>query len=176
MSTIRQQRLIADEERLRALLAANRERISLVSAEGRPPERYVLQCHCVSVVALQRGRARFGDTHVLRVLLPPDYPLGSPPRAYIDTPIRHPHVFTSRQEVCIGHKRVITEYLDAFVARMFDLLRYDPDNLNPLSPADTEALTWALKHRDSLPLDTHALVLPSMGAPAEPTIVWKDRS
>lgn len=175
MSDIRNRRLAADRDRLTALAQANRGRLTIVTTSGTPPESYTIECQCRSVVALHRGRARYGDTHRLAIQLPPEYPLGSPPRATVLTPIRHPHVFVGSQAVCIGYRRQVSEFLDAFVIRLYNILRYDPDYMDPGSPADSEAMKWALNNEDLFPLDPCALVLPGQPA-ARPAIVWHDRS
>jgi len=173
VSTVRERRLLADADRVRALVAANPDRLELIQVEGRPPTRYVIELRCRSVVSLGMVRVQYGDVHQLAIELPPDYPLGSPPRAKVLTPIRHPHVFRNTQEVCIGYKRLVTEFLDAFVCRMYDLLRYDPKGLDPRSPADYEAMQWALHNKGRLPLDSCALRMPGQ-EPERPAIVWKD--
>jgi len=173
LNELRRQRLISDEERLRALAALNPDRLIIQTTKGNPPDSYEIVLQCKTVTALRGGAPVYGSRHVLRVTLPPSYPLQARPHAAYLTPVRNPHVFPSR-DVCIGSKGSLTEFLDAFVRRMYDVLRYDPEYIDPDSPADRDAMAWAQQNMHLLPLDATPLCVPGLGE-EPPTILWRNR-
>jgi ubiquitin-protein ligase len=175
--TLRERRLATDAERVRNLAAANPGRLDIKAVVGAPPHQYDILLECRSVLRLRSGRPVYGDAHTLRVVLPSGYPLEEPARASVLTPIFHPHVFKGSNVVCVGTQRTVSEFLDAFVRRMFDVLRFDPQYLNPNSPANREAMEWAAKSGHLFPLDPAGLRLAGGGdVLAPPAIVWVDRA
>lgn len=171
MNRIRNQRLSADHQKLLALVESNGDRLAIQSIQGTPPYRYEVTIRCKSVVAFRGGRPVYGENHMVRISLPPGYPLQDRPRATLLTPIAHPHIFSNR-DVCIGSQGSVTEFLDAFVRRLYDILRYDPRYLDPRSPANLPAMEWAQLNRHLFPLDPWELRAPGIGKPEPPPIVW----
>ena len=177
MSTLRERRLATDAGRVRSLVAANPNRLDVRAVVGSPPHQYDITVKCKSVLQLRSGRPVYGRSHTLRVVLPSGYPLQDSARASVLTPIYHPHVFKGSNIVCVGSQRAVSEFLDAFVRRMFDVLRYDPRYLDPKSPANAEAMEWAMGSAHLFPLEPAGLRLAGGDdAPGPPPIVWVDQT
>ncbi|MCX7801263.1 MAG: hypothetical protein N2109_13105, partial [Fimbriimonadales bacterium] len=88
------------------------------------------------------------------------------------TPLVHPHVFQSG-EVCTGYARSVSEFLDLFVVRLYNLIRWDPSLMNPHSPADHGALLLWESGSIRCPLD-EPLVLTSDDRTPAPAMEWTD--
>jgi ubiquitin-protein ligase len=171
MSQVRRQRLENDFERLKMLAGRSQGRIEIESRRGDPPEDYVLVLRCRSLERIENGLPVFRDTHKVRIVLMPDYPsVGVGPRARMMTPVFHPHIF-SDGHVCMGSVVQTSEFLDDFVLRLGEILRFRPDLVDPTSAARTEAMAWALGNMRLFPTDAAALdVTPE----PEPALSWRN--
>ena len=165
----------ADLERLRKLAAANPGRIEIVAVEGEPPSTIRFRLNCQSVVELPAaGQPVLGNRHLLRVQFGQRYPL-EPPLVYVESPIANPHVFPTTRRICIGAAWTPSETLDLFVQRVWAILAWDPQIIDPNSPANLTALKWSEDHRHRLPIEPARLR--SANAPvvsdARPRVNWR---
>lgn len=165
----------ADLERLRELAAANPGRIEIVATEGEPPAMIRFRLNCQSVIELPAtGQLVLGGRHTLRVHFGQRYPL-EPPLVYVESPIANPHVFPTTRRICIGAAWTPSETLDLFVQRVWAILAWDPQVIDPGSPANMTALKWSEDHRDRLPIEP--IRLRNAGAlveaEAKPRLSWR---
>lgn len=153
MANPRENRLKTDYQKLQAAVAVSGGDIRLVRASGSPPTRYVIEFHCPSLFREPGGRLSSRQVHQVEISLGAEYPLpGGRPTARLITPVFNPHVFESGT-ICLGEWKP-TETLDVLVLRIGALLQWDPKVLNPHSPANHEAMNWAMQHPEKLPLGT----------------------
>ncbi len=165
----------ADLERLRELAAANPGRIEIVAVEGEPPTMIRFRLNCQSITELPAtGQPVLGNHHTLRVHFGQRYPL-EPPLVYVESPIANPHVFPTTRRICIGAAWIPSETLDLFVQRVWAILAWDPQIIDPGSPANMTALKWSEDHRDRLPIEP--IRLRNAGTPvradAKPRLSWR---
>jgi ubiquitin-protein ligase len=182
MSSVRERRLWTDFERLQALIARSTGRIGILSCRGEPPDEYVIGFKSRSITRLERSGPVYGDHHRVWIKLPPNYPgLQGRPMARFITQISHPHVYTNL-EVCMGNRHVVSEFLDAFVMRIAEIIRYSPEYIDARSVANGEAMKWVRVNWQALPLDkpymakvTAEEVQPRLEKEAEPADVsWRN--
>ncbi|MET0507707.1 MAG: ubiquitin-conjugating enzyme E2 [Burkholderiaceae bacterium] len=129
----------ADVERLRALAAASRGRLTLIEAAptGGAPIRFEVRCR---TAVSNEYPARAAERVLMRVNLPARYPFERP-TVTIESPIFHPNVFPSGV-VCQGERWIASESLDLLVRRMIRLATFDPAHVNPASAANRSAASW----------------------------------
>jgi hypothetical protein len=132
-------RLAADIDRLRALAAAARDRITLVALPAAGSPRFVLDLGFATAGSSAYPAER-RTTSRLVIDLPARYPF-MPPSAFITTPIFHPNVYPSGL-VCLGTKWLPSEGMDLFVRRIAQLVTFDPLIVNAQSAANPSALHW----------------------------------
>lgn len=133
-------RLAADSERLRALAAASRGRITLLALPAPGSPRFVLDLGFVTAGSSAYPGSDRRTTSRLTIDLPARYPF-MPPSATITTPIFHPNVYPSGL-VCLGTKWLPSEGMDLFVRRIAQLVTFDPLIVNIHSAANPAALHW----------------------------------
>ncbi len=126
-------RLAADSDRLRALAAASRGRITLVALPTPGSPRFVLDLGFVTAGSSAYPAERRTNTRLV-IDLPARYPF-MPPAATIATPIFHPNVYPSGL-VCLGTKWLPSEGMDLFVRRIAQLVTFDPLIVNAQSAAN----------------------------------------
>ncbi|MFN3682356.1 MAG: hypothetical protein ACK41F_00310 [Fimbriimonadaceae bacterium] len=173
MADVRTTRLRNDEQRLRQLVAANPGRLAILSTQGNPPHTYEILFRVRGIVGWNLGGPRFGNEHRAIIRIPPTYPsAGVSAEVRFQTPLLHPHVFSSGA-VCTGYSRSVSEFLDLFVVRVYNVIRWDPALMNPASPADLSCLRRFQRGEVRTPLD-EPLLLPS-ATPSKPSILWMDQ-
>ena len=72
------ERLASDQQKLEALVESNPEIVSIASATGRPPYRYLLELRCRGIGHVSAGQPVFRETHAVEILLGPEYPFREP--------------------------------------------------------------------------------------------------
>jgi ubiquitin-protein ligase len=168
MANPRENRLKADYQKLQAAADQSGGGLRLVRASGNPPTRYVIEFHCPSLFRETGGKLTIRQVHQVEISLGAEYPLpGGRSTARLVKPVFNPHVFESGT-ICLGEWKP-TETLDALVFRIGALLQWDPKVLNPHSPANHEAMNWALQHPEKLPLGT---VTFKAGAKQDDRVQW----
>ena len=150
MNTVRERRLSSDHERLKGLVAAQKKSLGIESAQGAPPENYVVVFDAPSIVELKENEPVLARQHRLKIEMPADYP-AVPPRVTVLGHIWHPHVWARNNVVCLGQWN-ITEPLDSLVLRLYSMLVYDLERLNWKSVANEQAALWARDHQHLFPL------------------------
>jgi hypothetical protein len=167
---MRSTRLQTDEGRITTLARQSGGRVRVESAVGRPPSKYLLELRCRGVRSVSHGRVTYGDTHLVEILLGPEYPFAEP-TVRMKTPIVHPHVWSSNK-VCLGGWKT-AEFLDLLVERLFKVIQYFPEFLDAGSVANRGAGQWAKDNMNLFPLGT---VVPGedepRGTPPKPKIVF----
>ncbi|MEJ5170858.1 MAG: hypothetical protein WHU10_07715 [Fimbriimonadales bacterium] len=172
MSDVRTTRLRNDELRLRKLVEANPRRLSILSIQGSPPHTYEILFRVKGIVGWDLRGPKFAKEHWATIRIPATYPsAGVAPEVRFQTRLLHPHVFSSGA-VCTGYSRSVSEFLDLFVVRLYNIIRWDPSLMNPASPADLECLRRFQRGEVRTPLD-EPLVL-GQDAARRPSIVWSD--
>jgi len=164
-------RLRSDRERLDALAAKSAGVITIESTTGNPPAEYLLTLRCRGLERVTATGPRYRDEHRVRIVLGRDYPLDAPTVEFL-TPISHPHVWAVHNKVCLGSWSV-AEFLDLLVIRLFRVIQYHEDVLDPTSVANGEAQEWLDEGEIDIPLGN---VIPGEARPssqAPPGITFK---
>jgi ubiquitin-protein ligase/ribosomal protein S27E len=152
MSTIRLRRLAADHQKLSAYLE-HHPRLALMTADGDPPERYVIEYRIRSLRQVGDD-LREVSRHEVEIVLPRDYPRMAP-QCRMLTPVFHPNI--APHAICVGDHWSAGEPIWGLVARIGEMLAWQSYNVK--SPLNGEAARWAEQHRDELPLDPVSLLV-----------------
>jgi ubiquitin-protein ligase len=148
MTPARLRRLQADHELMQQTFGAH-PKIQLVSAEGTPPERYVLEYRLRSLVPAEGAdEYRVGTVHRAEIFLPLDYPR-RPPFCRMTTPVFHPNI--DPQKICIGDHWSAGQSLAQLAVRIGEMLSYQSYNVK--SPLNGQAAAWTEQNLEQLPLD-----------------------
>jgi ubiquitin-protein ligase len=144
--SVRLTRLYADYEKLRRVLDGH-PRIVMRSAEGNPPERYVIE-YRVRGLEQKGEEVVYKDRFTVEILLPRNYPSESPFCRML-TPVFHPNI--SPSAICIADEATVSEPLAELVIRIGRMLCYQVYNIK--SPRNGEAAVWARENQNRLPTD-----------------------
>ena len=128
--------------------------------KGNPPyvEEYEITVNVRSIIGEE---PKHRDQHVLRITLPPSYPLKSAPKIkMVSKPyVYHPNWYPDGAW-CYG-KWAYTEGLGHHIVRMIKTLQYDPEITHVKSSANPLAKEWYIKekkkHEKWFPCDTRTL-------------------
>lgn len=140
-------RLQADHEQVLAEYGAH-ELIGIVSTEGTPPEKYVIEYRITGLVPDGESSFKRGLTHRAEVFLPLDYPR-RPPFCRMLTPVFHPNI--SPQKICIGDHWSAGQRLCELIRRIGEMILYQSYNVQ--SPLNGQAARWAEMNLQDLPLE-----------------------
>ncbi len=143
--TPRLRRLQADHQQVTAIFAAH-PHIAIVSADGEPPEKYLVEFRLAGLVPGPQG-PQPGLTHRAEVFLPMDYPR-RPPFCRMVTPVFHPNI--DPQKICIGDHWSAGQRLAHLIVRIGEMISFQSYNVK--SPLNGEAAAWAELNADRLPL------------------------
>lgn len=149
---LRARRLVADEAEMRSTFSDGRL-VRIVSAEGSPPERYVLDIAVRSFVSGSESTPPTpGELHRVEIQLTTDYPRVGP-RCRMLTPIFHPNIDASA--ICIGDHWAAGERLSDLTIRIAEMLAFQAYNIR--SPLNAVAAMWADLNPQALPTDSRDL-------------------
>ncbi len=164
----------ADLERLRDLATANPGRIDILGVDGDPPNTIRFRLNCRSITGFSGGVPSYGNGHHLRVTFGERYPMEQP-LVYLESPIWNPHIFASTRRICIGNAWSPSETLDIFIQRVWAILAWDPQVIDPGSPANMEALSWSTANQGMLPIEPTRLRTSTEQPQAtpKPRISWR---
>ena len=153
----RLRRLKADSEQLRHAFA-NFPLIKIRSAEGDPPDSYIIEFF---VKGLERMPGRREPIerhyHLAEIRLISDYPRLAP-QCKMLTPCFHPNIEPAT--ICVGDHWTAGERLVDLIVRIGELITYQAYNIK--SPLDGEAAMWADLHKRDLPVDDRNLRPPEL--------------
>ncbi len=149
---IREKRLENDFQELSRLVSSSGGKLAIVSTQGQPPNKYVIDYGCRGIESLQGNQPLFRNTHRVEIILGNTYPREKP-EAKFATTIFHPNVY-SGGKVCLGNYWTMAENLSELVIRIGKLIQYSEDVLNLKSPANSHAKAWAECNRRLFPVDT----------------------
>jgi ubiquitin-protein ligase len=160
--SIRLRRLRAEYERLLLALDGH-ERIRIVEAIGRPPERYVIEFR-VKGLTDQQGEIVERDTHLAEITLGPDYPRQMA-RCVMLTPVFHPNI--DHLAVCTQDIGAAGQTLDRMILFIGEMITFQAYNLQ--APRNGDAARWTTQNADRLPLETvnlfPAVLMPEVSTP-----------
>lgn len=159
MSNVRLRRLNADFQKL-SEYARLHPRITLVQADGDPPERYQLQYRIRSLRSVNGELEPIKD-HTVEILLPRNYPR-TPPQCRMLSPVFHPNI--APHAICVGDHWSAGESLQSIVTRIGEMLAYQSYNVK--SPLNGEAARWVEENKEDLPLDRVSLLVDEKKAAA----------
>jgi ubiquitin-protein ligase len=129
------------------------ELIRVVSSDGDPPDRYIIE---YAVRGLQRIPGRREPVprafHQAQITLGAEYPR-MPPRCRMLTPIFHPNIEPAT--ICVGDHWTAGERLVDLVVRIAELIAFQAYNIQ--SPLDAEAAMWADLNVHDLPIDQRSM-------------------
>lgn len=151
--SVRLRRLTADLRSMETAFATH-PAISIVSHEGSPPERYVVEfrvrCPLPPVAGAEPA---IGLCHRAEIFLPMDYPRRSPFCRMV-TPVHHPNV--DPQKICIGDHWSAGQSLARLVVHIAEMLCYQSYNVR--SPLNATAAVWADVRPGTFPLQADDLM------------------
>jgi ubiquitin-protein ligase len=142
----RLRRLQADFEQVSATFARH-PFVTLLQAEGVPPEKYTFQFNVRGLVLKDR-QVTVESCHRAEVFLPLDYPR-RPPFCRMVTPVFHPNI--DPQKICIGDHWSAGQSLVQLVVRIAEMICFQSYNVK--SPLNAEAAAWAETNTLRLPLE-----------------------
>jgi len=158
MSTPRYRRLKADQDKLIELTSRSRH-VRILSTEGTPPEKYVLELKFKSITHVQpSGEPIYSTSHQLGIWLHPEYPRHKPVFQFL-TPIYNPNI-AGNGDVCIGdegdHGYAPNMGLDDLVQQIIHIIRYE--NIGLDHPYNLLAAQWADRNKSLFPLDKSPII------------------
>lgn len=145
--SVRLRRLQSEYERLQ-LVFAQHERIQIIEAVGRPPERYVVEFKVKGLVE-EGGQIRERDTHRAEITLGADYPRQMP-RCVMLTPVFHPNI--DHLTICTEDIGSAGQTLDHTIIFIGEMISFQVYNLQ--SPRNGDAARWTKDNAGQLPLET----------------------
>jgi ubiquitin-protein ligase len=149
---IREKRLQYDYKDLSKLIADSTGDLKLISQQGNPPYKYVIEYRCKGIEKLGlMGKPVYRNTHQVEIVLGNNYPKEQPSAKFL-TPIFHPNVWKNNT-VCLGSYWTMSETLRELVIRIGKIIQYSKDVLNLNSPANSDAKNWAGKNMNLFPVD-----------------------
>jgi ubiquitin-protein ligase len=151
LMSVRLTRLYADYEKLQRVLQ-DHPRIRVRTAEGDPPEHYVVEYRVRSLVQ-KDDQVVPKDDHLVEFMMPRNYP-AEPPFCRMLTPAFHPNI--SPSAVCIADEATVSEPLAELVIRVGRMLAFQVYNTK--SPRNGEAAAWVRDNLAQLPTDPVDLV------------------
>jgi ubiquitin-protein ligase len=143
----RLRRLQADYQQVMAEFE-HHPRVSVIAAEGNPPEKYRIEYKVAGLVPDGEGPARRAFAHQAEIFLPIDYPR-RPPFCRMLTPVFHPNI--NPQKICIGDHWSAGQRLCDLILRIGEMILYQ--SYNTRSPLNGQAAAWAELHIHELPLE-----------------------
>lgn len=163
----------SDLERLRNLAAANPGRVEVIDGADGASDLVRIRLHCRSMTSLESGmNPTFGSSHLVRIQFGHRYPLEAP-LVYIESPIAHPHIFANTRRICLGPVWSASETLDRFVDRIWSILTWQPELIDPNDAANYAANAWYEANRHRAPLDPRTLRIPDTAVGEQkPRISW----
>jgi ubiquitin-protein ligase len=122
--------------------------IVITSADGSPPEKYILEFKLNGLRIEEDGSVQTVGSHLAEVFLPVDYPRRSPFCRML-TPVFHPNI--DHQKICIGDHWAAAEPLDQLLIRVAEMISYQSYNIK--SPLNAKAAAWTVQNITYLPID-----------------------
>ena len=151
----RQRRLMADFDKTMAFFQ-NFPPIRIVSFEGNPPEKYVIEYHVRGIESISGSSIKYRDTHRIEIVLGSDYPRCKPKCRMLTLPIFHPNI--NPTYICIGDHWAAGESLPQLIVRIGELIAFQDHNVR--SPLNGTAAAWVEQHLNQLPVDSRDLTPP----------------
>lgn len=149
---IRETRLRNDHKRIVDLVNRS-EFIHIVTTEGDPVERYLIQFTCNGVEKINSsGKPITRKKHEVSIYLHAEYPLKQPQLKWL-TPIFHPNIHVTGA-VCIGAWWP-AKTLDELLLTLGEMVQYK--NFDPKDPMNSKAAAWSLRHKHLFPIDKRDL-------------------
>lgn len=149
---IRETRLRNDHKQIRNLVNRS-EFIHVLTTDGDPPEKYLIQFTCKGVEKVKpNGDPVYREEHEVSVYLHAEYPLKQPQLKWL-TPIFHPNIHVTGA-VCIGAWWP-AKTLDELLLTLAEMVQYK--NFDPKDPMNSKAAAWALRHKSIFPIDRREL-------------------
>lgn len=125
--------------------------IYIIATEGNPPEHYHIGYRCRGVESINaQDQANFRESHEVEIVLTLDYPRVRP-LALWKTPNFHPNF--ANGAICWEwySQQTLRETCEVFA----EMVQYK--NYNSISPLNTNASMWVMRHRDEMPVDKRDL-------------------
>ncbi len=149
--SVRDKRLANDYEELKNLVANSLGVLEMISKEGNPPYKYVIEYRCRGIEKLQGNEPVFKNNHRVEIALGNNYPREQPAAKFL-TPMFHPNVYSDLR-ICLGSYWTLTETLPELVIRIGKIIQYQSDITNLGSPANSTAKNWAASNNSRFPVD-----------------------
>jgi ubiquitin-protein ligase len=151
--SVRLRRLQSEYERLKFLFGGH-ERIRIIEAIGRPPERYIVEFRVRGLVE-EAGQIIERDTHSAEITLGPDFPRRMP-RCVMLSPVFHPNI--DHLAICTEDIGSAGQKLDRTIIFIGEMISFQAYNLQ--SPRNGDAARWTRENAGRLPLETVDLFPP----------------
>ena len=125
--------------------------ISWIAKKGTAPyiEEYEITIYVRTIIGVRNDSPEYRDSSVVRITLPPDYPMKPPQTVMVTSPQPyHPNWFVAKRRWCFG-TWMVSEALGDYVIRMIKTLQFDPNITNEYSPANSDANAWYISKKNS---------------------------
>lgn len=150
--------------------------------EGLPPEKYKFIYNLKSIVGIEEnGEPIFGDQHVVKITLPPSYPMTSSPKCYVETDIWHPNIRSKGEykgHVCINAQVLgYWHTLDMLVQQIGEMLQYKNYHALQIQPYPEDAIVakWVREYGEPNNIISKESKIYTDGRPLlKPTNQWLD--
>ncbi len=156
-------------------LAAESDLFDLVPGKGTPPDRYVAQFYCKTLVRNPDGGVVVASYCAVAILFPEDYLLRADPYQVLvwlgPRNIWHPNISDKAPLVCLGRLGPGSRLVD-LVYQLFDIITFKNVSMGDALNADASAWARQNQHRfpiDPRPLKRRRVVLGVSSAPGEPS-------
>ena len=140
-------RLQSDYQQVSAGFATH-PRISIISTEGSPPEKYTVEFRIIGLVPHGEDGFEQATVHRAEIFLSLDYPR-RPPFCRMISPVFHPNI--DPQKICIGDHWNAGQSLVQLIVRIAEMISYQ--SYNTKSPLNAKAAAWADQNIAQFPLE-----------------------
>lgn len=168
-------RVTEDLKRLKELSKLTNNKIKVLRTSGLPVNHIEIELGYPTVSSSNYPLMK-QEKSLIHIDLLDNYPFAEDktewPKITVKTPIFHPNIFVSGL-ICLGDWKT-TEYLDFFVKRIVRTICFDPQYLNPGSPANSLASIWYKEKLRTNPgwFPTADLSDLTMGTPPRPRSIF----
>ncbi len=165
-------RVTEDLRRLEELSKITNNKVKILRSSGSPVNHIEIELSYPTIPSNSYPISK-QEISVIHIDFLDSYPFQAP-RLTVKTPIFHPNVYTSGL-ICLGSWNP-TEFLDFLVKRIVHTICFDPQFINPDSPANYLASVWYREKRRTNPGLFPTIVLSSLftNAPTPPRGIFRN--
>lgn len=170
-------RVTEDLRRLKELSKLTNNKVKVLMSSGLPINHMEIELGYPTVSSSSYPLMK-QEKSLIHIDLLDNYPIAADrtewPKITVRTPIFHPNIFVSGL-ICLGDWKT-TEYLDFLVIRIVRTICFDPQFIDPFSPANSLANIWYKEKLRTNPgwFPTADLSNLIVGTPTQPRSIFRD--